>query len=119
MERFREKFEQIVIECVDESVASKQMIHLPLYNFMKTVPIEYLPDILSNYYVDIFRPADRDLGQLLSRYESDTALYTLSDKIMFRRIRDEIRGEYSKFGNGSFKHKLMTIKNDINYLNLI
>jgi len=84
MEEYKKKFERIV----------KGRCYNTLAEYMKTIPIMYLPDILSNYYISVFRPAGKEFGNLMTTYSFDETCEIIAFQIIERRIIDSVYGKY-------------------------
>jgi hypothetical protein len=84
MEEYKKKFEQIV----------KGRCYNTLAEYMKIIPIMYLPDILSNYYISVFRPAGKEFGNLMTTYSFDETCEIIAFQIIERHIIDSVYGKY-------------------------
>jgi len=58
-------FKIIISRCVNASLHSGTIIYIEAYRFLLNAPVESLPDILDGHYVQVFRPAYREFGNLL------------------------------------------------------
>jgi hypothetical protein len=77
------ELEEIVMFCVKK-----------LAKYLKQIPIEEFSDILSKYYVSVFRSADKEFGNLLQIHTFDEICHTIAYQIVERRIKDKLYGEF-------------------------
>ena len=93
-------FEDTVKNCVNISITLKKITYHRLSRLTRSIAdasMDHLILILKNYYIDVFRPADKEFGKLVLERGLTMACIEISHGVVERCINDKLHGEFNKF----------------------